>query len=407
VSVSRRRFVQSIGVGGAALGAGGAGILSAPLISARGREALWGFQGQAQAQDPGAVRRADRRMAAAPGIIRIDSNENPVGPGRKAIDAIRAHFDECNRYPILAEDDVIATIARQQGVAVENIILGCGSGELLRAADNAFLSKTAAYVAGGPTFEAPGDWAKFIGAEVRSVPVDSKLGLDLGAMGAASRGAGLVYLCNPNNPTATVHTKADVMAFIEQVNRMSPDTTVLVDEAYFEYVDAAGYGTVIPVAVQNPRVLVLRTFSKVFGMAGLRIGYAVGRPETLAKVKQWSLGSNVSQLTLVAAHAALEDSAHITAEVARNREVKAFTRKFFADGGYTMTSGDANFMMVDIKQDAALFKKAAIKKGVAIGRPFPPLTNQARISFGTMPEMKKAVAVFKEMLGEGTRAGGS
>jgi histidinol-phosphate aminotransferase len=110
---------------------------------------------------------------------------------------------------------------------------------------------------------------------------------------------------------------------------------------------------------------------------------------------------------LPSAHAALEDSAHITAEVARNREVKAFTRKFFADGGFTMTSADANFMMVDIKQDAAAFKKLAIKKGIAIGRAFPPLTNQARITFGTMPEMKKAVAVFRELLAQPTRATGS
>ena len=226
-------------------------------------------------------------------------------------------------------------------------------------------------------------------------------------MGAAARGSGLVYLCNPNNPTATVHTQADVKAFLDQVNRLSPDTTVIVDEAYFEYVDAVGYGTMIPMAVQNPRVIVMRTFSKVFGMAGLRIGYAVGRPETLAKVKSWTLGSNVSQLTLVAAHVALEDSAHISGEVARNREVKAFTRKFFADAGFAMTSADANFMMVDIKQDAVAFKKAALKKGIAVGRAFPPLTNQARISFGTMPEMKKAVAVFKEMLVQSSRAAGS
>ena len=176
MTVSRRRFVQSIGAGGAALGAGGAGIFSAPLISARGHEALWAFQGQgppAQGQQGIANRRADRRMAAGPGMVRIDSNENPVGPGKKALDAIRGHLDESNRYPVLAEDAVIATIAKQQGVTVDNVLLGCGSGELLRAADNAFLSKTAAYVAAGPTFEAPGDWAKFMGVEVRSVPVDS------------------------------------------------------------------------------------------------------------------------------------------------------------------------------------------------------------------------------------------
>jgi histidinol-phosphate aminotransferase len=407
MSVSRRRFLGQVGVGSAAFGLVGTGALPSPLVSARGREALWSPQGQGQgAVDPGAARRADRRLAAAPGIVRIDSNENPVGPGAKAIDAIRAHFDESNRYPVIAEDELMGTIARLQGVAPENVMLGCGSGELLRAADNAFLSKSAAYVMAGPTFEAPGDWAKFMGVEVRSVPVGRTLGLDLEAMAAASKGAGLVYICNPNNPTATVHSKADVTAFIEQVNRTSPDTTILVDEAYFEYVDAAGYGTVIPVAVQNPRVVVLRTFSKVFGMAGLRAGYAIGRPETLAKIKAWTLGSNISQLTLVAANAALQDSEHIANEVKRNREVKAFTRKFFADNGFTMTSGDANFMMVDIRQDATTFKKAALKKGIAIGRAFPPLTTQARITFGTMPEMKKAVGVFRELLIDGTKASG-
>ena len=157
-------------------------------------------------------------------------------------------------------------------IAVETDIVTLKTGFV--AADNAFLSKSGAYVMAGPTFEAPGDWAKFMGVEVRSVPVGRTLGLDLDAMAAASKGAGLVYVCNPNNPTATVHTKADVTAFIEQVNRTSPDTTIIVDEAYFEYVDAAGYGTVIPVAVQNPRVVVLRTFSKIHGLAALRLGWA-------------------------------------------------------------------------------------------------------------------------------------
>ena len=374
-------------------------MFSATIISARGRESLSAFQGVAD-------RRADRKLAAAPGIVRIDSNENPVGPGKRALEAIRNHLDESNRYPVLAEDDIIGTIARLQGVAPENVILGCGSGELLRAADQAFTSPSAAYVGAAPTFEAPGEFAKFIGAQVKLVPVDGKLGLDLDAMGAASRGAGLVYVCNPNNPTATVHTKADVMAFIEKLNSASPQTTILVDEAYFEYVEDPAYGTVIPMAVQNPRVVVLRTFSKVFGMAGLRLGYAVARPETLAKMKQWVMGSNVTQLTLVAGKAALDDTGHIADEVKRNHEVKAFTRKFFAAAGYTMSTGDANFMMVDIRQPAAAFKKTALTKGIAIGRAFPPLNTQARITFGTMKEMKKAVGVFRELLVEPTRAAG-
>lgn len=387
--VSRREFLATVGAGGVALGAATSGILSLPIISARGREA--GAQGVAD-------RKADRRMAARPGMVRIDSNENPVGPGKRVIDAIRRHLDESNRYPVLAEDDLIEAIARKNGVSTDSVILGCGSGELLRAADHAFTRADAGYIGAAPTFEAPGEFAKFLGAPVKLVPVDAKLGLDLDGMAAAARGAGLVFLCNPNNPTATVHSKSDVVAFIETVNRTSPGTTVLVDEAYFEYVENPAFGTVIPLAVTNPRVVVLRTFSKVHGLAGLRAGYAVGRPEVLAKMRAWTLGSNISQLTLVAATVAVEDAANIAAEVRRNREVKAFTRKFFADAGYAMSAGDANFMMVDIRRNAAQFKSQAVRKGVAVGRGFAALPNHSRITFGTMPEMKKAVVVFRELL---------
>ena len=391
MAFSRRAFLKTVGAGSAAVGAASTGVLTLPIISARGREALYASQIIAD-------RKADRRLAAQPGMIRIDSNENPVGPGKKALDAIRAHLNEANRYPVLSEDDVIATIAKLQGVAPENVILGCGSGELLRSAVFAFTSKDAAYVGAAPTFETPGEFAKFLGVHVKSVPVNAALGFDLDAMLAASRATGLVYFCNPNNPTATVVSKSDTVAFIEKLNRLSPDTTIMGDEAYFDYVSDQGYGTLIPLAVANSRVIVLRTFSKLFGMAGLRAGYAVGRPEAMAKMKAWTLGSNVTQLTLVAAVAALQDTANIVAEAKRNRDVRAFTMKFFKDAGYNMSAGDANFMMVDIKRPAGAFKSACLRKGVAVGRAFPTLPTHSRITFGTMAEMRKATAVFQELL---------
>lgn len=385
MTVSRRAFLATVG-------AGGAGVLARPLIHSRGREAsLYAFQG---VED----RKADRRLAARPGMVRIDSNENPVGPGEQVLAAIRRTLGESNRYPVLLEDELKDAVAKLQGVKSDNVIIGCGSGELLRSAVQAFTSSDRPYVAPAPTFEAPGEFAKFIGRQVKGVPVDGKLSADLGAMAEAARGAGLVFLCNPNNPTATVHSKSDVVAFIEQVGRVSPNTTILVDEAYFEYVDAPGYGTVIPLAITNPRVVVARTFSKVLGMAGLRVGYAVGQKETLAKMASWQLGSNVSQLSLAAAVAALGDTEHVAREQRRNREVRAFTRKFFADAGYTMSAGEANFMMVDVRRDAKAFKGECLKKGVAVGRAFPPLTTHVRLSFGTMPEMRKALAIFKTTL---------
>jgi histidinol-phosphate aminotransferase len=387
MSVSRRSFVTS-------LGAGGVGLLVSPNITWRGREAAYAYglpQGVSE-------RRADRLIATAPGMIRIDSNENPNGPGPHVLEVIGKHLNESNRYPILAEDALIDAIAKAQGVKPENIILGCGSGEVLRAAVHAFTSPTKALVSPDPTFEAPANFAKFLGTPVVSPKVNERLELDLDAMRDASKSAGLVYLCNSNNPTATVHSKSDVVAFVDAVSKASPDCVVLVDEAYHEYVENPAYGTVIPLAVNNPRVVVARTFSKVFGMAGLRAGYLVGHPDTLKKASSWVMGSNISALTLAAATAAIADDMHVAEEKRKNREARAFARAFFEKAGYKVQAAEANFFMVDIKRDAKEFKMACAAKKVAIGRKFPSLPTHARISVGTMPEMKKAVEVFKSVL---------
>ena len=382
MSVSRRSFV-------AALGSGTAGLIAAPLIVWRGHESLFG-----QSPEP----QSDRLLASLPGMVRLDSNENPNGPGVKALNAITQHFTGSNRYPVKEPQDLIAIIAKLHGVAPANVILGCGSGELLRAAVYAFTSTTKGIVSPEPTFEAPGNFAKFLNHPVIAPKVDAKLRLDLDAMADGARGAGLVYLCNPNNPTATVHGKSDIVSYVEQVNRTSPETTILIDEAYHEYVEDKSYATAIPMALTNPSVVVTRTFSKVFGMAGLRAGYAIGQPDTLKKMTPWLLGSNVNQLALAAAATTVGDAAHIAEEVRKNAEARALTRKFFESAGYTVHAAEANFMMVDIHRDSKAFKQECAKQKVAIGRAFPPLPTHARVSIGTLPEMKKAIAVFRSAL---------
>jgi histidinol-phosphate aminotransferase len=384
MAVSRRSFV-------ATLGAGASGIIASHLISWRGHEALFAFQGVAE-------RRADRLLASRPGMVRIDSNENPNGPGQHVFDAIMKHFGDANRYPTKSEDDLLQVLAKVHNLKVENFILGCGSGELLRAAVQAFTTPTRGLVAPEPTFEAPGNFARFINHPVMAPKVDSKLALDLNAMADASKNAGLIYFCNPNNPTATVHGASDVASYLDQVMKASPEAVVLIDEAYHEYVADPSYATAIPIALSNPRVVVTRTFSKVFGMAGMRAGYAVGQPDTLKKMSSWLLGSNVNQLALAAAMTTVADKAHIAEEVRRNREARAFTRNFFESSGYTVHAADANFFMVDIRRDAKDFKMECVKHKVAIGRPFPAVPTHARISIGTMPEMKKAVSVFRTVL---------
>ena len=377
MSVSRRSFVKAVS-------AGGIGAFASPLISARGAEAM--------------VANGVTAPRGSPSGIRLDSNENPNGPGRVVLDAVHAAFDVANRYPGGPSAALAQAVAKSRGVAVENVILGCGSTEILHLAVRAFTSPTKPLVVASPTFEDPGHVAQAIGSGVLSIPVTGALKLDLTAMADAARGAGLVYLCNPNNPTATVHGAAAVNDFIRTVGSTSPDTTILVDEAYHEFVEDPTYATAIPVAMENPRVIVARTFSKIYGLAGLRIGYALARSETIKAMAVFKIVNSTNMLAVAGAMAALDGQAHIDRERRLNHDAKVFTHRFFETSGYTVVPSDANFMMVDIRRDSAKFQEACRAQGVLVGRPFPPLTTYARISIGTADEMRQATDIFKRVL---------
>ena len=393
--LSRRTFVK-------AASAGGLGALTVPLIAARGSEA-WRESLSVAIPEPLATTgfAADERAPwriAAPDALRLDSNENPNGPGAAALDAIRAMFREAPRYPDAPITDLQQAIARALAVSPDNVILGCGSGEILRMAVYAFTAPDRALVTASPSFEDPVAHAQITRAPVRASAVDRDLRLDLGRMADDAARAGLVFFCNPNNPTATVHGAAAVRDFIARVNQRAPECTILVDEAYHEYVDDPSYATAIPLALENPRVIVVRTFSKVFGMAGLRVGYAVGRPETLRQMNRHRLPNNINVLAAAAAIATLPDRAHIDTERRLNRAAREFTRQTLEGMGYRSTPSSTNFIMVPIGRDSRAFKDACAKHGVLVGRPFPPLTTHARISIGTMDEMKRAVDVFRQVL---------
>ncbi len=377
MTVSRRHFVSTLGLGSA-------GLLSPPLFGGRGHEARLA----AWLASP----------AMPPSLIRLDSNENPNGPGPKAFDAIRAMFGEANRYPDDPERALIVAIAKEHGVAEENVVLGCGSSEILRMCVEAFVNTAQHLVTAGPTFELPANFAYTMGRPVVTVPVDAKLRLDLGAMGDKAGGAGLIFFCNPNNPTATVHGDAAVREFVTHVRRNSPATFILIDEAYHEYVDEPSYKTAIPMALADPNVIVSRTFSKVFGMAGLRAGYAIVHRDTARRMAGWRLGAGVNVLAAAAATASIGDLVHIALEQRRNRDAKAFTRAFFEKAGFEVGASDTNFLMIDLRRDMRPVRDACRKDGIAVGRPFPPLTTHLRISIGTMEEMQRATEVLKKVL---------
>ena len=380
MTVSRRRFFR-------VAGAGAAGSLLVPWISGRGLEALT-LDGHLDASPrPG-----------APSAIRLNSNENPNGPGAVALAAITSALGEANRYPRGAVTALRDAVAASFGLGTDNVVLGCGSSDILRACVYAFTGPNRPLVTSQPGYESPPADAKRVGAAVIEVPVTGDLKLDLDAMAVAARGAGLVYLCNPNNPTSTVHGAAAIKRFFAQVMKDSPDTTILIDEAYHEYVDDPSYATALPLAMENPRIVIARTFSKVYGLAGLRVGYALGSARTMALMEPQVLSMGVSQFAAAAAIAALGGRAHIERERELNREARAYTMRALSDCGFPAAGSQANFMMIDLRRDAQPFRDACKSAGVLVGRPFPPLSNYVRISVGTMDEMRQGMEVFRRVL---------
>src|SRR5438093_1342148 len=322
MSVSRRDFLQVLGSGRTEV--------SGAFLAARGLEAHL-----AEAQQSGRTARALTPPGAAE--IRISSNENPLGPGKVALDAILAQIPEAGRYPFNStpgEADLAAAIATKFNAKPENVVLGAGSQEILKNAVRAFTSPTRALVAGSPTFENCTSVAKQLKHALVEVKVDSNLRLDIEPMiDAASKGAGLVFFNNPNNPTATVHGAKTVTDMVERIRKASPDTVILIDEAYHDYVTDPSYQTAVPLALSTPNVFVARTFSKAYGMAGMRIGYAIGMPDTMKKLAQLKMPYNVSVFGVTAAIASLNDPQHIVDESKRNTEVRAFTVKALQDMG--------------------------------------------------------------------------
>jgi len=379
MSVSRRAFVRTLGVSGAA-------ALSVPAwASARGMEAATASP-------------ADAAWAEQGDLLRLDSNENPNGPVPAAIRAMTASFRRAAHYPASTERVLREAIARVNSLQPDQVLLGSGSGEILRLAVQAFCSPTKHLVTAAPTFETPAGFARTLGFPVREVGLTSSLALDTDKMLREVRGAGLVFFCNPNNPTGHVIGRSGAETFVRAVLAADPEVVVLVDEAYHEFVDDPSYASMLPLCADNPRVFVSRTFSKIYGLAGMRVGYAFGQPATLAKMDRFRLANGIGALAQAAAIASLDDPTQMQREQAGNREARAFTTKWFTDAGYTVVPSQTNFVLVNIRRDSREFRDACRAQGAAVGRPFPPLTNYSRISIGTMDEMRRATAIFQRVL---------
>jgi len=329
------------------------------------------------------------------GIVRLSSNENPYGPSPAALKAMTEGFSLAWRYPDEHADMLVDELARLHAVPVDQILLGDGSGEILKLAAAAFTGRDKKIVTANPTFEAIARHASVAGAEVAKIDLTSDYSHDLKKMLAAANGAGLVYICNPNNPTASITPAKEVSDFLA---RLSPTTIVLVDEAYHHYVESKDYESVIPLVKDYPNLIVARTFSKIYGMAGLRCGYCITQTGNIRRLRTHQIFDSVNIMALVAALASLKDTDQVTRGRRLNSEVKKSVCAELDTLGYRYIPSHANFMMIDLRREVRPSIDSMRARGVEVGRLFPALPNFMRVTIGTAPEMKQFVTAFREVM---------
>jgi histidinol-phosphate aminotransferase len=298
------------------------------------------------------------------------------------------------RYPDEQNDVLIDALAKLNGVNRDQILLGDGSSEILDLCAETFTGPNhGTLVAADPTFEAILNNASINGAEVAKVPLTATFAHDLPKMTAAAKN-GLIYICNPNNPTASITPKNDVRDFIAKTPR---ETTILVDEAYYHYADSPDYESVVPLIKDFPNLLVARTFSKIYGMAGLRCGYCVGQRETIERIRPHQMWDSVNILALVAATANLNDPDQVANGRRLNSEAKTFVIGELDKMGYKQIPSQANFIMFDVKRPVVPLIKALKERNVQVGRLFPALPNHMRVTIGKKSEMEAFLSAFRQV----------
>lgn len=339
----------------------------------------------------------DARPAnASSAPIILSRNENSYGPSEKVIAAMRDALRVANRYPDDESDALLNKIAALHGIKREQVVLGCGSGEILRISAQAFLAPGKKLIVPHPTFEALGHHARAIGAEVVEVPLSKNWSHDLDAMlSRVDASTGLIYVCNPNNPTGSITPRRELEAF---VRKLPPTTYVLIDEAYHHFVGATpDYVSFIDRPVDDSRVIVARTFSKIYGMAGMRVGYAVAAQPTAKALAEYRLPENVNAIAARAAVIALNDVDHVKMSMKRNAGDR---QEFFQQASTRKVpaiDSQANFVMLNAGRPTVDVIEHFKKNGVLVARRFPPLDTCVRVSLGTPPEMTEFWKVWDMM----------
>ncbi len=333
--------------------------------------------------------------ASANGLVRLSSNENPYGPSPAALKAMTDAFSLAWRYPDEHADLLRDELARQLGVSGNQILLGAGSGEILKLCAASFTNKDRSLVMANPTFEALGHHANVAGAKVNKIDLTSDYSHDLPKMLAAAGDAGLIYVCNPNNPTASITRKDEIRAFLAKV---PSQTMVLVDEAYHHYVETSDYESVVPLVANYPNLIVARTFSKIYSMAGLRCGFCVTKPENIWRMRAHQTFDSVNIMALAAALASVKDANHVEHGRRTNSDVRKYVCNELDKMGWRYIPSHANFMMIDVRREGRSAISAMYGRGIEVGRLFPALSNFMRVTIGTRPQMDTFLSAFREAM---------
>ena len=329
------------------------------------------------------------------GPLRLHFNENPNGPSPSARKALLQLADVAWQYPGDARDRLVSALATLHGVKEESILLGNGSSEILHSAGSTLTSPSKGVLVADPTYEALEQYATAAGAPVSKIPLTDSWAHDIARMTENLRGHAVVYICNPNNPTASTTPKSHVRALIAAA---PPDVVVISDEAYAEYVTADDYESVVPLIEKHPNLLVLRTFSKIYGLAGLRIGYAIAQPQLLKRLHARQARNTLNAAGLSAALASLESPGYVEESRVRNAKSRDHALAQLQSLGFRTIPSHANFFMVDLGRDIAPVSQTMRSRGVSVGRPFPPLTHYLRVTVGTEAQMETFLSLFEEVI---------
>lgn len=335
------------------------------------------------------------------GTLRLNSNENPMGLAESAQKAILDTLKDANRYPFRRYAGLKKLIADGHGVAPENIVLGNGSSEVLYLAVQAFAKTRGKLVVPTPTFEALPDYAAAHKLEVERVPLAADYAHDLGRMEETARSAktpALVYICNPNNPTGTLTPSSEVRAWTK---RAAESVWFVIDEAYFHFVDDASYQSSIEWAIRRPNTIVARTFSKIYAMAGLRLGYGLASPKTIERLAAFSPDVPINHVAVSAGEACFSDQDYLKRSYDSNARSRAILTDTLAELEIEHLPSHTNFLMHRIQGDLKQYIDRMSEADILVGRPFPPMTDWCRVSLGLPEETERFCGQLRKFRSQG------